>query len=116
MMTKLVPANLFVHLALVICGNQTVCSISLVVLAVSDLIVLYTGLLRQWIYMVFDLDIRKLGPAICKLHTSDFLIFGLRSTIIDRIFPVVPNRIRMGGRIFHIYSPALYSEYFLYSI
>jgi hypothetical protein len=45
--------------------KKSVCSISLVVLAVSDLIVLYTGLLRQWIYMVFDVDIRKLGPAIC---------------------------------------------------
>ena len=40
----------------------------LVVLAISDLFVLYTGLLRRWISAVFDLDIRHLHPAVCKIH------------------------------------------------
>lgn len=71
--------------------KKSVCSISLVVLAVSDLIVLYTGLLRQWIYMAFDLDIRKLGPAICKLHTwivyfsLDFSSWILVAVTVERL-------------------------------
>ena len=37
-------------------------------LAFSDILVLYTGLLRQWIYHVFDYDIRHFSEITCKIH------------------------------------------------
>ena len=37
-------------------------------LAVSDLIVLYTGLLRQWLIYLFDYDVRHISEATCKIH------------------------------------------------
>ncbi|XP_046381323.1 sex peptide receptor-like [Haliotis rufescens] len=38
-------------------------------LAVSDILVLYSGLLRQWIIYMFDVDVRDLHPALCKVNT-----------------------------------------------
>jgi hypothetical protein len=40
----------------------------LTVLAFSDLIVLFAGLLRQWIIYLFDVDIRKLTEVGCKIN------------------------------------------------
>ena len=37
-------------------------------LAFSDILVLYTGLLRQWIYYTFDYDIRQFSAIACKIH------------------------------------------------
>ena len=37
-------------------------------LAFSDILVLYTGLLRQWIYYTFDYDIRHFNEIVCKIH------------------------------------------------
>nr|KAG5700733.1 hypothetical protein BaRGS_029098 [Batillaria attramentaria] len=41
----------------------------LTALAVSDMSLLYTGLLRRWIMNMFDLDIRALNYVVCKVHT-----------------------------------------------
>ncbi|XP_059157508.1 growth hormone secretagogue receptor type 1-like [Physella acuta] len=38
-------------------------------LAISDLLVLYTGLLRQWLAWTFDVDLRDQHVILCKLHT-----------------------------------------------
>ncbi|XP_060576933.1 C-C chemokine receptor type 1-like [Ruditapes philippinarum] len=43
-------------------------AVYLTVLAFSDLIVLYAGLLRQWIIYLFDVDIRKLTEFGCKIN------------------------------------------------
>ena len=48
-------------------------AIYLTALACSDLLVLYTGLLRQWIKHVFDMDVRELSETGCKLHV--FLVY-----------------------------------------
>ena len=37
-------------------------------LAFSDILVLYIGLLRQWIYYTFDYDIRQFSAIACKIH------------------------------------------------
>ena len=37
-------------------------------LAFSDILVLYTGLLRQWIFYVFEYDIRIVSEVGCKIH------------------------------------------------
>ncbi|XP_060586420.1 neuromedin-U receptor 2-like [Ruditapes philippinarum] len=42
-------------------------------LAVSDLLVLWLGLLRQWIIYMFDIDVRHLSEAGCKIHI--FLVY-----------------------------------------
>ncbi|XP_053395950.1 neuromedin-U receptor 2-like [Mercenaria mercenaria] len=42
-------------------------------LAVSDLLVLWTGLLRQWINYMFDVDVRHFSVAGCKIHV--FLVY-----------------------------------------
>lgn len=49
--------------------RKTTYSVYLVVLACSDLMVLYTGLLRVWIIAISNTDIRTLNSTICKLHT-----------------------------------------------
>ena len=42
-------------------------------LAVSDLLVLWLGLLRQWLIYMFDIDVRHLSEAGCKIHI--FLVY-----------------------------------------
>ncbi|XP_046584874.1 probable G-protein coupled receptor B0563.6 [Haliotis rubra] len=44
-------------------------SLYLRVLAVVDVVVLYTGLLRQWLLYFLDLDIRWMTETGCKIHT-----------------------------------------------
>ena len=40
----------------------------LIILAVFDILALYTGLLRQWIVYYFDVDIRDYHVTVCKIH------------------------------------------------
>ncbi|KAL8598226.1 hypothetical protein ACOMHN_035176 [Nucella lapillus] len=47
-------------------------------LAVSDLILLYTGLLRNWMNYMFQVDIRDMYSAVCKIHI--FLVYVTRLT------------------------------------
>ncbi|CAC5426388.1 unnamed protein product [Mytilus coruscus] len=74
--------------------QKSVCSIYLIVLSISDLLVLYTGLLRQWINVVFGVDIRNFGSGICKLHTYivyfslDFSSWILMAVTVQRVFLV----------------------------
>lgn len=49
------------------CRNSSI-AMYLTALAVSDLLVLWTGLLRQWIIYMFHVDIRVLSTTGCKLH------------------------------------------------
>ncbi|OWF54091.1 Orexin receptor type 2 [Mizuhopecten yessoensis] len=49
--------------------RQSTCTVYLVVLACSDLVVLYTGLLRTWISATFQNDIRTHTSGLCKVHT-----------------------------------------------
>ncbi|XP_046344703.1 growth hormone secretagogue receptor type 1-like [Haliotis rufescens] len=44
-------------------------SLYLRVLAVVDIVVLYTGLLRQWLLYLLDLDVRWMTESGCKIHT-----------------------------------------------
>ena len=45
------------------------CSLALSVLAVVDVAVLCTGLLRQWVIALSDVDLRTFSVAGCKIHT-----------------------------------------------
>ena len=52
-------------------NNST--ALYLCALAISDMVVLNTGLLRQWMLYVFEFDIRALPVHVCKLHV--FLVY-----------------------------------------
>lgn len=52
-------------------GNST--AIYLCALAFSDIIVLNTGLMRQWLSFLIDLDIRRFHDSICQIHI--FLVY-----------------------------------------
>ena len=49
-------------------GSSGSMSLFFAALAVSDLALLYTGLLRQWLYRTVTLDVRELHNVICKIH------------------------------------------------
>ena len=49
--------------------RKSTCAFYLIVLAVSDLVVLYSGLLRQWINTTFHADIRQVSDGMCKFNT-----------------------------------------------
>lgn len=74
--------------------RKSVCSIYFIALSVSDLLVLYTGLLRQWIHKTFDVDIRHMGSAGCKIHTwlvyffLDFSSWILVAVTVERVLLV----------------------------
>lgn len=53
--------------------NPTV--VYLCVLAAFDILVLYTGLLRQYINEYWNYDIRNLSQTFCKLHVCIFKLF-----------------------------------------
>nr|KAG5696507.1 hypothetical protein BaRGS_021043 [Batillaria attramentaria] len=57
--------------------GQSTQHVFLTALAVVDLLLLYTGLLRQWVKYEFDIDVRELGSAMCKIHT--WLVYSLGS-------------------------------------
>ena len=60
-------------------------------LAFSDLCVLYTGLLRQWLIFLFDYDVRHVSNAGCKLHiwllysSLDFSAWILIAVTLERV-------------------------------
>lgn len=66
----------------------------LICLSFSDLICLYTGLLRYWVSEAFNVDVRHLSKASCKIHTFlvylslDFTVWILVSVTIDRCLSV----------------------------
>ncbi|XP_064609474.1 neuromedin-U receptor 2-like [Liolophura sinensis] len=69
----------------------------LVVLGVADLFVLWTGLLRQWLRFLVNIDIRDLSPVICKLQifclytVTDFSAWTLVAVTVERfIFVCFP--------------------------
>ncbi|CAC5391867.1 unnamed protein product [Mytilus coruscus] len=67
----------------------------LLILSSADLLVLYTGLLRYWIVMAFDVDIRLYSDFICKLHaflvyfSLDFASWILVAVTMDRCISVM---------------------------
>ena len=66
----------------------------LIVLTFSDLAVLYTGLLRQWIIHLFEFDVRQVSEIACKIHTwlvyssLDFSAWLLIAVTLERIIAV----------------------------
>ncbi|XP_076464754.1 galanin receptor type 3-like [Babylonia areolata] len=48
-------------------------------LALSDLTLLYTGLLRNWVKYAFHLDLRDTHPAVCKVHIFLVYVTGVTS-------------------------------------
>ena len=83
-----------------ITGSTT--GLYLLILTVSDLAVLYTGLLRQWIIYLFEFDVRQVSEIACKIHTwlvytsVDFSAWLLLAVTLERIiavwFPYVLQR------------------------
>lgn len=81
--------------------RKSVCSMYLVVLAITDLLVLYTGLLRQWILNTFDFDIRATSSAACKIHiwilysSMDYSAWILIAVTIERVLLLwFPNKMQ----------------------
>ncbi|XP_045215468.2 lysophosphatidic acid receptor 6-like [Mercenaria mercenaria] len=73
----------------------------LTVLAFSDLVVLYSGLLRQWLIHLFDTDVRKVSPFGCKLNiwlvycSLDFSAWILIVVTLERVISAwLPHRAR----------------------
>ncbi|XP_052770817.1 FMRFamide receptor-like [Mya arenaria] len=66
----------------------------LTVLAFSDLLVLYTGLLRQWLIYLFKTDVRHVSVAGCKINmwlvysSLDFSAWILIAVTIERVISV----------------------------
>lgn len=76
-------------------------SLFLTVLAFSDLLVLYSGLLRQWIIYLFDTDVRKLSEVGCKLNiwlvysSLDFSAWILIAVTLERVISAwLPHKAR----------------------
>lgn len=71
--------------------RKSTTALYLVVLSFSDLMILYTGLLRQWINIIAEVDIRNVSIFTCKLHTSlvylfsDFSSWLLVSVTLERV-------------------------------
>ncbi|XP_045215141.2 probable G-protein coupled receptor 139 [Mercenaria mercenaria] len=63
----------------------------LTVLAFSDLVVLYSGLLRQWLIYLFDIDVREISQFGCKLNiwlvysSLDFSAWILVGVTLERV-------------------------------
>ncbi|KAK7116866.1 hypothetical protein V1264_002472 [Littorina saxatilis] len=76
-------------------------AIYLIVLSVVDILVLYTGLLRQWLRFYYDFDVRNLGPFSCKIHTwlvyftLDMSVWVLVALTFERLVSVyLPHRVK----------------------
>lgn len=75
----------------------------LTALACADLLVLYTGLLRQWIKYMFEIDVRHYSIAGCKIHVylvyvgtqvSSWILVAVTS---ERFIGVwCPHKVKMG--------------------
>ena len=57
-------------------GSSGSMSLFFAALAVSDLALLYTELLRQWLYRTVTLDLRARHDVICKIHVLVVLVPG----------------------------------------
>ncbi|KAH3848486.1 hypothetical protein DPMN_090853 [Dreissena polymorpha] len=73
----------------------------LTVLACSDLLVLYSGLLRQWLIYLFNTDVRNISEAGCKINmwmvysSLDFSAWTLIIVTFDRVVSAwLPYRVR----------------------
>ncbi|KAK6180339.1 hypothetical protein SNE40_012511 [Patella caerulea] len=68
-------------IAVLSCGKirKSTTNIYFTAMAVCDILVLYTGLLRLWIQFTFNLDIRHVHPAICKIHRP-LVTFSLQTS------------------------------------
>ena len=55
------------------CFKHAPANIYLSVLAVGDTLVLWTGLFRFWVLMVWDFDVRLLSATVCKFHV--FIVY-----------------------------------------
>ena len=78
-------------------------AVYLTTLACTDLLVLWTGLLRQWIKYLFKIDVRHLSQFGCKLHV--FLVYAgtqmaswiLVAVTTERFIGVwCPHKVKMG--------------------
>ena len=81
--------------------RKSTTSLFLTVLACSDLLVLYSGLLRQWVLYVFETDVRHVCEVGCKLNiwlvysSLDFSAWILMAVTIERVISVwLPHRVR----------------------
>ena len=78
-------------------------AVCLAVLACTDLLVLYTGLLRQWLQHTFHVDVRHVSDAGCKIHTwlvytsLDYSAWILLLLTVERVVYVwFPIRAKVG--------------------
>ncbi|ESP05493.1 hypothetical protein LOTGIDRAFT_97704, partial [Lottia gigantea] len=70
-------------------------SIYLTVLSSCDILVLYTGLLRQVIMYHTNSDVRILSDFSCKINTVDFSVWILVAVTVERIVSVwFPHHVR----------------------
>ena len=81
-------------------GSSGSMSLFFVALAVSDLVLLYTGLLRQWLYHTVTLDLRELHDVICKIHVFVVYLSSMTSAwflvamTVQRVVSVMlPHRV-----------------------
>lgn len=77
-------------------------AIYLMALAVSDTVVLYTGPLRQWVKIVYDIDIRDITEAGCRsqiyityasLHMSSWLLVAV--SLERALCVVIPHKVKL---------------------
>ena len=74
--------------------RKSTTAIFLIFLTISDLCVLYTGLFRQWLIYLNNIDIRHLSEAFCKIHTwlvyssLDFSAWIIITVTLERIIAV----------------------------
>ncbi len=75
--------------------NKSVTSFYLRALAVADTLVLYVGLLRQWIRVYYGVDVRGLSNWGCKLHifmvywSTDFAAYVVAAVSMERLISVI---------------------------
>ncbi|KAK3099234.1 hypothetical protein FSP39_001315 [Pinctada imbricata] len=74
--------------------RRTTTSFYLTVLAISDIMILYSGLLRQWILAMYQIDIRHSNPFMCKVNFFSVYFFAdltgwiLVAVTLERVFLV----------------------------
>ena len=71
--------------------RKSTTALYLTFLAFSDLCVLYTGLLRQWLIYLFEYDVRHVSTAGCKIHiwllytSLDFSAWIIIAVTLERV-------------------------------
>ena len=74
--------------------RKSTTALFLTCLTVADLLVLYTGILRQWLINLLEFDIRHVSEIMCKFHTwivyssLDFSVWMLIALTLKRIIAV----------------------------